>query len=68
MESGAALLSVEGEGGAKKRGIAEQGPGADCCQRPLVPRSRFQPQLTPGVRQFDTVGTVSEGSNYGGAL
>ena len=29
---------------------AEQGPGADGFQRPLVPRSRFQPQLRPGVR------------------
>ena len=29
---------------------AEQGPGADCLQRPLVPRSRFRQQLRPGVR------------------
>jgi hypothetical protein len=28
---------------------AEQGRGADGFQRPLVPRSRFQPQLTPSV-------------------
>ena len=28
---------------------AQQGRGADGLQRPLVPRSRFQPQLTPGV-------------------
>jgi hypothetical protein len=32
------------------RAGAEQGRGADCFQRPLVPRSRFQPQLTPSVR------------------
>jgi hypothetical protein len=31
-------------------GSAQQGPGADCLQRPLVPRSRFQQQLRPGVR------------------
>lgn len=30
-------------------GLAEQGPGADCLQRPLVPRSRFRQQLRPGV-------------------
>jgi hypothetical protein len=29
---------------------AEQGHGADCLQRPLVPRSRFRQQLMPGVR------------------
>ncbi len=28
---------------------AEQGHGVDCLQRPLVPRSRFQQQLMPGV-------------------
>ena len=28
----------------------EQGRGADALQRPLVPRFRFQPRLTPGVR------------------
>ena len=28
---------------------AEQGRGADGFQRPLPRRSRFQPQLTPGV-------------------
>jgi hypothetical protein len=32
------------------RGRAEQGPGADGCQRPLLRRSRLQPQLRPGVR------------------
>jgi hypothetical protein len=31
---------------------AEQGRGADCLQRPLVPRSRFQQQLTPSVRRL----------------
>jgi hypothetical protein len=31
-------------------GHAEQGPGADCLQRALVPRSRFRQQLRPGVR------------------
>ncbi len=30
---------------------AEQGRGADSFQRPLVPRSRFQPQLPPGIRR-----------------
>jgi hypothetical protein len=30
---------------------AKQGTGADCLQRPL--RSRFQPQLRPGVRARD---------------
>jgi hypothetical protein len=29
---------------------AEQGPGADCLQRLLVPRSRFRQRLRPGVR------------------
>ena len=29
---------------------AEQRPGADCFQRPLVPRFRFQQQLRPSVR------------------
>jgi hypothetical protein len=28
-----------------------KGSGADCLQRPLVPRSRFQQQLRPGVRR-----------------
>jgi hypothetical protein len=28
---------------------AEQGPGADCFQRPLVPRARFRQQLRPSV-------------------
>ena len=28
----------------------QQGPGADCLQRPLVPRSRFRQQLRPSVR------------------
>src|SRR6266571_5425685 len=27
-------------------------PAADCLQRPLVPRSRFRQQLTPGVGQL----------------
>jgi hypothetical protein len=27
-----------------------QGPAGDGCQRPLVPRSRFQPRLMPGVK------------------
>jgi len=27
-----------------------QGYGADCLQRPLVPRSRFRQRLMPGVR------------------
>ena len=27
-----------------------KGPGADCLQRPLVPRSRFRQRLTPSVR------------------
>ena len=29
---------------------AEQGSGADCQKRPLVPRFRFRQQLTAGVR------------------
>jgi hypothetical protein len=29
--------------------LAEPGRGADGFQRPLVPRSRFQPQLRPSV-------------------
>jgi len=33
------------------RVCAEPGPGADCLQRPLVPRSRFRQQLRPGVRR-----------------
>src|SRR4029453_9244702 len=32
---------------------AQQGRGADCFQRPLVPRSRFQQQLTPSVDMID---------------
>ena len=31
--------------------LAEPGPGADCLQRPLVPRSRFRQQLRPSVRR-----------------
>jgi len=32
------------------RDLAEQARAGDGFQRPLVPRSRFQPRLTPGVR------------------
>jgi hypothetical protein len=38
---------------------AEQGRGADGLQRPLVPRSRFQPQLTPGVRCHNRVSSLT---------
>ena len=31
--------------------LVQQGYGADCLQRSLVPRSRFRQQLRPGVRQ-----------------
>src|SRR5215813_14023853 len=34
---------------------AEPRPAADCLQRPLVPRFRFQPQLTPGVDMTSNV-------------
>jgi hypothetical protein len=30
-----------------------KGPGADCFQRPLVPRSRFQQQLRPSVGRHE---------------
>jgi hypothetical protein len=33
---------------------AEQGHGADCLQRPLVPRSRFRQRLMPGVRHLSS--------------
>jgi hypothetical protein len=32
---------------------AEQKYGADCPKHPLVPRSRFRPQLIPGVRRSE---------------
>jgi len=31
---------------------AQQGHGADCLQRPVVPRSRFRQQLMPGVNNI----------------
>jgi hypothetical protein len=44
---------AEGNGSAFQ---AEQGPGADCLQRPLVPRSRFRQQVSPSVRLLGNQG------------
>lgn len=33
--------------------MAEQGAAADRLQRPLVPRSRFQPQVSASVRLYE---------------
>jgi hypothetical protein len=37
-------------GAVSAKGFAEQGGAGDGEQRPLVPRSRYSPRLTPGVR------------------
>ena len=34
-------------------GHAEQGPGADCLQRALVPRYRFRQRLSAGVMRME---------------
>jgi hypothetical protein len=35
--------------------LASHTPGADCLQRPLVPRSRFRQQLRPSVRRQGSI-------------
>ena len=42
------------------QGGAEQGRGADCFQCPLLRRSRFQQQLTPGVDMIDIANGYAE--------
>ena len=37
------------QSGGGSQSCAEQGPAADCLQRPLLPRSRFRQRLKPGV-------------------
>src|SRR5690349_4327298 len=46
--------------------LAEQGRGADCFQRPLVPRSRFQQQLTPSVRPQNIFARLEKRKEGGG--
>ena len=47
---------------ASSHPATQQGHGADCLQRTLVPRSRFRQQLMPGVRG------CAQGKNPGGRL
>ena len=52
----------EGSHSARVVTRAEQGPGADWEQRPLVPRSRCSQQLRPSVRCFGKAKTLYQQS------
>ena len=51
MVGGSSALG-RGKSGVPTTFRAEQGFAGDGFQRPLVPRSRFQPRLKPGVKSF----------------
>ena len=50
MGGGSSALG-RGKSGVPTTFRTEQGFAGDGFQRPLVPRSRFQPRLKPGVRR-----------------
>ena len=47
---------------------AEQWPAGDGCQRPLVPRSRCPPRLTPSVRLQQACHEIPLEKRYHGLL